>query len=57
MSYCKFDELPNSIGQLTSLTKLELIHCNLRDLPDSLLQLTHLKCINLTGNPLDRLSL
>jgi Leucine-rich repeat (LRR) protein len=49
-------KLPNSIGELNNLAKLELVYCNLRNLPDSFTQLNSLRCINLTGNPLDRLS-
>ena len=48
--------MPDSISQLSNLTKVNLSNCKLGDLPDSFFQLTNLEWINLNGNPFVNLS-
>ncbi len=47
--------LPKSIGNLTSLKKLNLVNNELEKLPESIGNLTSLKKLYLTGNPLKHL--
>ena len=47
--------LPDSIGQLTNLNELEVIHNELIQLPDSIVQLTNLTVLNINSNQLTHL--
>ena len=48
-----FRQLPNEIGDLTSLKALLLGSCQITDLPPSLAQLEHLTTLSLDNNPLN----
>ncbi|MBD2329954.1 COR domain-containing protein [Alkalinema sp. FACHB-956] len=55
LSWKQIQELPDSIGQLTNLTQLNLYNNQLTELPDSIGQLTNLTQLNLYNNQLTEL--
>jgi len=50
----KISELPESIGALQQLEKIQLQHQNLTRVPDSFYELSKLQELDLLGNPLSR---